>query len=81
VVDKLIPTQMLTAFIQAAKAQEGVNLTPAVADAYTSKTDNYDTYQVYTIVSGSTIYVGSEHLLFQGRRRRASRWAKWSNSR
>jgi hypothetical protein len=30
----------------------------------TTKTDNYDTYQVFTISSGQTIYVAREHLFF-----------------
>ncbi|RZU39029.1 hypothetical protein [Edaphobacter modestus] len=30
----------------------------------TTKTDNYENYQVYTIQSGDTIYTASEHLLF-----------------
>lgn len=29
-----------------------------------TKTDNYDTYQVYTVLSGNTIYVARERLLF-----------------
>jgi hypothetical protein len=29
-----------------------------------TKTDNYDTYQVYTVESGNTIYVARERLLF-----------------
>jgi hypothetical protein len=29
-----------------------------------TKTDNYDTYQVFTISSGQTIYVAREHLFF-----------------
>jgi hypothetical protein len=30
----------------------------------TTKTDNYDTYQVFTISSGQMIYVAREHLFF-----------------
>jgi hypothetical protein len=33
-------------------------------DSTTTKTDNYDTYQVFTISSGQTIYVAREHLFF-----------------
>jgi hypothetical protein len=34
------------------------------ANSTTTKSDNYENYQVYTIESGNTVYVGSEHLLF-----------------
>jgi len=30
----------------------------------TTKSDNYENYQVYTIQTGDTIYTASEHLLF-----------------
>jgi hypothetical protein len=33
-------------------------------DSTTTKTDNYDTYQVFTIGSGQTTYVAREHLFF-----------------
>lgn len=33
-------------------------------DSTSTKTDNYDTYQVFTSGSGQTIYVAREHLFF-----------------
>lgn len=34
------------------------------SNSRTTKSDNYENYQVYTIESGNIVYVGSEHLLF-----------------
>jgi hypothetical protein len=45
-------------------AKDRGNATGYSQNTTTSKTDNYDNYQVYTIESGNTIYVASEHLMF-----------------
>ncbi len=34
------------------------------SNSHSTKSDNYENYQVYTIESGNIVYVGSEHLLF-----------------
>jgi hypothetical protein len=47
-----------------ASAKDRGNKTDYSANSTTTKTDNYENYQVYTIESGNTVYVGSEHLLF-----------------
>jgi hypothetical protein len=40
------------------------NRTDYSQNSTTTKTDNYENYQVYTIQSGDTVYSASEHLLF-----------------
>jgi hypothetical protein len=47
-----------------ASAKDRGNKTDYSANSTTTKSDNYENYQVYTIESGNTVYVGSEHLLF-----------------
>ena len=45
-------------------AKDRGNNTDYSSNTTTTKSDNYENYQVYTIESGNTVYVGSEHLLF-----------------
>jgi hypothetical protein len=45
-------------------AKDRGNKTDYSQNSTVTKTDNYENYQVYTIESGNTVYVGSEHLLF-----------------
>jgi hypothetical protein len=45
-------------------AKDRGNKTDYSGNSMTTKSDNYENYQVYTIESGKTVYVGSEHLLF-----------------
>jgi hypothetical protein len=45
-------------------AKDRGNKTDYSANSTTTKSDNYENYQVYTIESGDTVYIGSEHLLF-----------------
>src|SRR5882757_4909502 len=45
-------------------AKDRGNKTDYSENSTTTKSDNYENYQVYTIESGNTVYVGSEHLLF-----------------
>src|SRR3954449_5315799 len=40
------------------------NKTDYSENSTVTKSDNYENYQIYTIESGKTVYVGSEHLLF-----------------
>jgi len=47
-----------------ASAKDRGNKTDYSSNSTTTKSDNYENYQVYTIESGNTVYVGSEHLLF-----------------
>jgi hypothetical protein len=47
-----------------ASAKDRGNKTDYSSNTTTTKSDNYENYQVYTIESGNTVYVGSEHLLF-----------------
>jgi hypothetical protein len=52
-------------------AKDRGNKTDYSANTTTTKSDNYENYQIYTIESGKTIYVASEHLLFP--------WSKAAN--
>lgn len=45
-------------------AKDRGNRTDYSQNSTTTKSDNYENYQVYTIQSGNTVYVASEHLLF-----------------
>jgi len=45
-------------------AKDRGNRTDYSENRTTTKTDNYENYQVYTIQSGDTVFVASEHLLF-----------------
>lgn len=45
-------------------AKDRGNKTDYSSTTTTTKSDNYENYQVYTIEAGSTVYVASEHLLF-----------------
>jgi hypothetical protein len=47
-----------------ASAKDRGNKTDYSENSTTTKSDNYENYQVYTIESGNVVYVGSEHLLF-----------------
>jgi hypothetical protein len=47
-----------------ASAKDRGNKTDYSSNSTTTKSDNYENYQVYTIESGNTVYVASEHLLF-----------------
>jgi hypothetical protein len=47
-----------------ASAKDRGDRTDYSANSTATKSDNYENYQVYTIESGNTVYVGSEHLLF-----------------
>jgi hypothetical protein len=47
-----------------ASAKDRGNKTDYSSNTTTTKSDNYENYQVYTIESGNVVYVGSEHLLF-----------------
>jgi hypothetical protein len=47
-----------------ASAKDRGNKTDYSSNTTTTKSDNYENYQVYTIESGNIVYVGSEHLLF-----------------
>jgi hypothetical protein len=45
-------------------AKDHGNKTDYSENKTTTKTQDYDTYQLFTIQSGNTIYVASEHLFF-----------------
>jgi hypothetical protein len=45
-------------------AKDRGNKTDYSSNTTTTKSDNYENYQIYTIESGNIVYVGSEHLLF-----------------
>ena len=45
-------------------AKDRGNKTDYSSNTTTTKSDNFENYQVYTIESGNVVYVGSEHLLF-----------------
>ena len=47
-----------------ASAKDRGNKTDYSSNTTSTKSDNYENYQVYTIESGNIVYVGSEHLLF-----------------
>ena len=47
-----------------ASAKDRGNKTDYSSNSTTTKSDNYENYQIYTIESGNTMYVASEHLLF-----------------
>ena len=47
-----------------ASAKDRGNKTDYSSNTTTTKSDNYENYQVYTIETGNRIYVASEHLLF-----------------
>ena len=47
-----------------ASAKDRGNKTDYSSSSTTTKSDNIENYQVYTIESGNIVYVGSEHLLF-----------------
>ena len=47
-----------------ATAKDKGNKTDFSSNSTSTKTDNYENYQVYTIESGNVVYVASEHLLF-----------------
>jgi hypothetical protein len=47
-----------------ATAKDRGNKTDYSSNSTTTKSDNYENYQIYTIESGNIVYVGSEHLLF-----------------
>ena len=47
-----------------ASAKDRGNKTDYSSTSTTTKSDNIENYQVYTIESGNIVYVGSEHLLF-----------------
>ena len=47
-----------------ATAKDRGDKTDYSSSSTTTKSDNIETYQVYTIESGNIVYVGSEHLLF-----------------
>jgi hypothetical protein len=47
-----------------ATAKDRGNKTDYSSNSRTTKSDNYENYQVYTIESGNIVYVASEHLLF-----------------
>ena len=45
-------------------AKDRGNKTDYSSNSTTTKSDNYENYQIYTIESGKVVYVASEHLLF-----------------
>ena len=47
-----------------ASAKDRGNKTDYSSNTTTTKSDNYENYQIYTIESGKVVYVASEHLLF-----------------
>jgi hypothetical protein len=47
-----------------ASAKDRGNKTDYSSNTRTTKSDNYENYQIYTIESGNVVYVASEHLLF-----------------
>jgi hypothetical protein len=47
-----------------ATAKDRGNKTDYSSTTTSTKSDNYENYQVYTIEAGNVVYVGSEHLLF-----------------
>jgi hypothetical protein len=47
-----------------ASAKDSGNKSDYSSNTTTTKSDNYENYQVYTIESGNIVYVASEHLLF-----------------
>ena len=47
-----------------ATAKDRGNKTDYSSNTTTTKSDNYEDYQVYTIETGKIVYVASEHLLF-----------------
>ena len=47
-----------------ASAKDNGNKSNYSSNTTTTKSDNYENYQVYTIESGTVVYVASEHLLF-----------------
>lgn len=47
-----------------ASAKDSGNKSDYSSNTTTTKSDNYENYQVYTIESGNIVYIASEHLLF-----------------
>ena len=64
-----------------ASAKDRGNKTDYSSNSTTTKSDNYENYQVYTIESGNIVYVASEHLLFPWSKAADITWDNPFNSR